>query len=93
MSLSAAHKSNFDTLHRAVLAGDAALLECQLDGTGESVAVICAASHLANGGVEFVPFAMLFSDNPYSTVNPPSPDGGFYAQGADPDENEPNVRG
>lgn len=88
MSLSQAHKRNFDTLHRAVLAGDVTLMECQLDATGESVAVICAANPSADGGVEFVPFAMLFSDNPYTTVNPPNPDGGFYAQGAEADDNE-----
>ena len=37
--------------------------------TGEPVAVICAANSLAEGGAEFVPFAMLFSGNPYEAVN------------------------
>jgi hypothetical protein len=80
MSLSKGHKQNFDTLRRAMLAGDAALMECQLAATGEPVAVICAANRLAEGDAQFVPFAMLFSGNPYEAVNPPNPDGGFYSQ-------------
>ena len=92
MSLSVAYKQNFDTLRRAILAGDAALMECQLAATGEAVAVVCAANRLANGGAEFVPLATLFAGNPYTTVNPPDPDGGFYAQGAHPDDNELDVR-
>jgi hypothetical protein len=56
-------------------------MECQLAATGETVAVICAANRLPDGGAEFVPFAMMFQDNPYTTVNPPHPDGGFCQQG------------
>ena len=80
MPLSLGDKQNFDTLRRAMLAGDAALLECQLVTTGSPVAVICAANRLAGDGAEFVPLAMLFSDNPYRAVNPPNPDGGFFTQ-------------
>jgi len=80
MPLRKGHKQNFDTLRRAMLAGDAALLECQLAATGEPVAVICAANRLAGGGAEFVPLAMLFNDNPYRAVSPPNPDGGFCTQ-------------
>jgi hypothetical protein len=91
MPLTAGYKQNFETLRRAIVAGDAALMECQLAATGEVVAVVCAANRLSEGGAEFVPLATLFSGNPYTTVNPPHPDGGFYAQGAHPDDNEPNV--
>jgi hypothetical protein len=80
MSLSAGDQQNFDTLRRAMLAGDAALLECQLVATASPVAVVCAANRLADDGAEFVPLAMLFNDNPYRAVNPPNPDGGFYSQ-------------
>lgn len=80
MPLSAAYKQNFDILRRAVFAGDAALMECQLAATGETVAVVCAANRLAGGGAEFVPLAMLFADDPYHAINPPKPDGGFYSQ-------------
>ena len=50
MPLSAGHKQNFDTsLHQAFWAGDVVLMECQL----------------ADGAVEFEPFAMMFQGNPY----------------------------
>jgi hypothetical protein len=55
-------------------------MDCQLATSGELVAVICAANRLADGGVEFVPFATMFAANPYTAVNPPNPDGGFYSQ-------------
>lgn len=81
MAIAKGHKQNFETIRRAVLAGDAALLECQLASTGEAAAVICAANRLEDGGVEFVPLAILFSGDPYATVNPPAPGGGFFGQG------------
>ena len=54
MPLAKGHKQNFDTLRRAMLAGDAALMECQLVATGEPVAVICAANRLEDGEIAFV---------------------------------------
>ena len=80
MSLSSGHKKNFETLRQAVFAGDAALVECQLVATGKPAAVICAVNRLADGEVEFVPFALMFPGNPYQAVNPPKPGGGFYSQ-------------
>ena len=80
MPLSRGHKRNFRTLRRAFLAGRAALMECQQADSGETVPVICAVNGLPDGGVEFVPFAMLFTGNPYQAVNPPKPDGGFCSQ-------------
>ena len=56
MPLSVGDKQNFDTLRRAMLAGDAALLECQSVATGSPVAVVCAANRLADDGAEFVPW-------------------------------------
>ena len=42
---------------------------------------ICAANRKPDGTIEFVPFAMMFDDNPYRTVNPPRADSpGFYLQ-------------
>jgi len=81
MPLQAGHKTNFETLQQAFANGDVALMECQLVETGEEVAVICAASRHDDGEVEFTPFAMLFSGNPYEMLNPPRPGGGFYQQG------------
>ena len=80
MSLLPGHKHNFETLRRAVLAGDAALMECQHVDSGETVAVICAVNRHADNPeeeFEFVPVAMLFNDNPYQLVSPPKPGGGF----------------
>jgi hypothetical protein len=77
MALTRGYKRNFETLREAVLQGDAALMECHLAATGEIVAVICAANRLPDGEVEFVPFATMFSGNPYEILNPPSPDGGY----------------
>jgi hypothetical protein len=80
MSLSVGHKRNFNTLRRAFLARDAALMECQSTDNGESVSVICVANRLPDASVEFIPFAMLFPGNPYEAVNPPDPNGGFCPQ-------------
>ncbi|MFH1572851.1 MAG: DUF6117 family protein, partial [Acidobacteriota bacterium] len=52
MPLSSGQRRNFETLQRAFLAEDAALMECQLAATGEPVAVICAAiDHLKERGL------------------------------------------
>ena len=88
MPLSSSQRRNFETLQRALLAEDAALMECQLASTGEPVAVICAANRLADGTVEFVPLAMMFQHNPYTTVNPPSPEGGFCTQADQADQQD-----
>ena len=80
MALAHHQRQNFETLRRAVLAGDAALLECQLVANGETVAAICAANRLPGGEIEFIPFAMLLPGDPYRAVNPPNPDGGFFSQ-------------
>ena len=75
MALPIGHRQNFETLQHAFAAGDVALMECQLAGTGEEVAVVCAASRQEDGSVEFAPFAMLFNGNPYEMLNPPKPGG------------------
>lgn len=80
MALSVGYQKNFNTLRRAFRAGDAALVECQSAATGETVAVVCAVTRKPDGSVEFLPFATLFSGNPYHEVNPPNPAGGFYSQ-------------
>ena len=80
MALLPGHKQNFATLRRAIMAGDAALMECQHAGSGETVAVICAVNRHVDEPeeeFEFVPMAMMFNDNPYQLVNPPKPGGGF----------------
>ena len=81
MSLSLGDRTNFDTLQQAFLAGDVALMECQLAATGEPVAVVCAANRHEDGSVEFAPFAMMLGGNPYEMLNPPKSEGGFHEQG------------
>ncbi len=80
MAIPVGHRRNFDTLRKAFLAGDVALMECESTGTGQPVAVLCAANRLPDAEVEFVPFAMLFNGNPYEEINPPKPEGGFFTQ-------------
>ena len=80
MALAKGYIKNFETLKRAFLMGEAALIDCQQTDTGKTVAVICAVNKLPDGSFEFVPFATMFSDDPYREVNPPNPDGGFRSQ-------------
>jgi hypothetical protein len=80
MALAQYQRQNFETLRRAVLAGDAALVECQLVANGEPVAAICAANRLEEGGIAFIPIAMLLHGDPYQALNPPNPEGGFFSQ-------------
>lgn len=72
------HAANFETLRRAFLSGDVALMECQVKATGESVAVICATQEAEGEDTNFVPFAAFFNGNPYELLSPPDPDGGFH---------------
>jgi len=79
--LSDTDRANFDTLQRASRRGDVLLMECQLVATGQPVPVLCAVNPGADNDLELVPFAMLFSGNPYEQVSPPRGEGpGFYDQ-------------
>jgi hypothetical protein len=81
MAILEGHKQNFETLRRAFCNGRAALLECQLTATGETVAVICAVSDVLDSeDLDIMPFAIMFQDNPYELLNPPNVDGGFHPQ-------------
>ena len=71
MPLSAGDRANFDTLLRAVRAGDAALVACSTLGGCEPVSVICAVQPTAGGEIELVPLAQLFRGNPYELLQPP----------------------
>lgn len=74
--LSDGDRANFETLRRAVLQDDIALVECQRVSDGKIVAVVCAAN-LEDGEISFVPLATLIEGNPYTAYRPPDPDGGF----------------
>ena len=64
------YRDNFNTLNQAFDAGDACLLECRERTTGRPVYVICAVNRRGEE-FELVPFATLFSDNPYDLLSPP----------------------
>ena len=72
MSLLPGHRTNFDTLRQAALNNDLALMDCRHRDTGEPIAVLCAANRLPRGEIGFVPLAMLFNDNPYDFLVPPT---------------------
>lgn len=81
MAILEGHKQNFETLWQAFRDGRAALMECQLAATGETVVVVCAVSDAPGSeDLDLMPFAMMFQGNPYELLNPPNPDGGFYSQ-------------
>lgn len=71
MPLSAGDRANFDTLLRAVRAGDAALVECTTHDRNKPVSVICAVQSTTDGEIELVPLAQLFRNNPYELLQPP----------------------
>ena len=79
--LSDVDRTNFDTLQRASRRGDVLLMECQLVTTGQLVPVLCAVNSDADRNLQLVPFAMLFTGNPYEQVSPPRGEGpDFYDQ-------------
>jgi len=67
------YKANFQTLKRAAVNGDLALMECRDAKTDLPVMVVCAVQRLGDD-FQFVPVAKLFSGNPYEEVLPPSRD-------------------
>ena len=81
MPLSAYDQDNFDTLSTAFRNGDVALMECQLVATGQTLPVVCAVNPHDDGSRTLIPFAQMFNDNPYLSINPPHPDhAGFATQ-------------
>lgn len=70
MALTEAQTVCFETLHKAFENNDVALVECHLRETGEKVAVICAVNWDGEE-YEMVPFAQLFTGNPYETLMSP----------------------
>ena len=50
-----ATRRNFQTLIKAIQAGDVALMECEMASTGETAAVICAAVEVSSGQCRVLP--------------------------------------
>lgn len=80
MALTDAHKTDFNTLVKAIKAGDVALIEHELAATGERMPVVCTAVEVSCGNVQFFPFAMIFSGNPYKLIRPMRGGGDFHPQ-------------
>ena len=74
MPIGPRHKTNFQTLERAFGDGNVAIMECTERATGETVPVLCAVQHSDDEAapIEFVPFAKLFTGNPYDELEPPT---------------------
>jgi len=62
------HKQNFETLKRAFINDDVALMACTIKDTGEKVAVICSVYKDEEKMFNFTPFAMFFNGNPYEIL-------------------------
>ncbi|MCA9124931.1 MAG: hypothetical protein H6822_24540 [Planctomycetaceae bacterium] len=71
------HKTNFDTLCRAVRHFDAVVVDCQHRETGKPIAVVCAVN--TDCEYELIPLAMLFDGDPYELLNPPNAEGGYMS--------------
>jgi len=65
------HKENFEMMLQAFQHGHLALLQCKDIKTGEAVTVICANFRDKQGRYNQVPFAKMFTGNPYEEVSPP----------------------
>ena len=88
--LSESDKKNFETLQRAFLHDNAALMECRRVRDGMVVPVICTVQQdVLDGQYVFTPFAMMFNEqlgNPYEELTPPDPRDpkGFLGAGKEP---------
>ncbi|KIZ44511.1 MULTISPECIES: DUF6117 family protein [Rhodopseudomonas] len=72
MSIPDHARANFQTLLRAAVDGNLALLECADAETGAVRYVICAVGRDA-GEFLFTPFGHLADGNPYEAYRPPEP--------------------
>ena len=70
MSIPMHVQANFDTLCRAALDGNLALMECTDAVTGEPRYVICAVGRNGTNFV-FTPFGHLADGNPFDAYVPP----------------------
>jgi Family of unknown function (DUF6117) len=76
MALKPGDKTNFETLKRACLNGDLALMECKDTATGEYRAVICAVGWDPDSKQDiFSPLGHLTPGNPFEIYTPPMAEG------------------
>jgi hypothetical protein len=74
MAIPDAIKTNFNTLEKAFMNGDIALLECRDRSNGEPTYAICAINlnQLADREpeMELVPMGLMFNGDPYEMLIP-----------------------
>lgn len=71
MRLTDEETNNFETLRRACVNGDLALILCE-SVAGERVPVICAMQREEDGCITAVPLAKMFTVSPYDEIKDPT---------------------
>ena len=66
-----AYINNYNTLRKAFENGHTCVMDCIIKSTGEHVPVICAIFKDAENMINTVPFAMMFTGNPYEMLISP----------------------
>lgn len=72
MALAKGHVENFETLRRACLAGDLALVSAVRKGDQAKVALVCAMQQNDDGTITPVPFAEMVNGNPFEMYEDPT---------------------
>jgi hypothetical protein len=73
MTIAKGYQQNLATLARAIISGDAGLMECTDAETDKPVVIICAFQHDPyTQEVTTVPLAKMFDGNPYEQLIPPN---------------------
>lgn len=78
MKLRKGDKANYDTLLRAAINGDLALVDLRRKSDGKSVAGLCAIG-VDGGEFEIIPLAIMIEGNPFELFDPPDRKGGYYS--------------
>lgn len=66
------YRQNFNTMLSAAKAGRLALVSCIEKATQQPVMAVCAMQANEDGTITPVPFARLFDDNPFETLEDPT---------------------
>jgi hypothetical protein len=72
MAIPEPYRRNFETLRRAALQGDLALMEWTDAASGTARYVVCAVGRADNGDYVMTPFGHLCDENPYEIYLPPT---------------------
>jgi hypothetical protein len=72
--LSEGDSKNFNTLQRAFVTGQVALMDVQRVSDGKSVAAIVTVHTDDDGMINMTPFAIMVEGNPFELFRPPDSD-------------------